>query len=276
MCLSCEEHVVQKLWYLDPKAHLSKGLLQDAVDKFMYEVVVLPGLRSLAKRQPYGLERWSGIQKSLWDWITKSLHSFQVLPDAESAFKVVDLANEIGLSTCACAEVLDPEHPKIFRCIGLNNAARITFKDLPQPFEYLTKEKAKETIVHWREKGCYQTVGWRLGPNVTWLCNCDQACGCHRAPELEWGQIPSFFVNALVSPKDCDGCGICAMWCHREGALSFDKNGTVEIDQGLCRGCGLCIEHCPKKVLGFVPREVYYDVTSLRKVRLPDTGVLPL
>ena len=276
MRLSCEEHVVQKLWYLYPQAHYPSGFLQDAADKFMYQAVVLPGLKSIVKRQPYGAERWSGVQKSLWDWITKELHSFQVLPDLESAFKVIDLSNEIGLSTCGCAEILEPERPEMFRCIGLNNAARITFRDPPQPFEHLSKERAREITSEWRAKGCYQTVGWRLGPNVTWLCNCDQACGCHRTPELEWGQIPSFFVNSLLDAAACDGCGLCADWCHRDGALSFGEDGRVRVDQALCKGCGLCIEHCPNHALGFVPREVYYDVPTLKKVRLPGRGVMVL
>ena len=202
------------------------------------------------------------MQKSLWDWITKSLHSFQVLPDLESAFKVIDLSNEIGLSTCGCAEILEPERPELFRCIGLNNAARITFLDPPQPFEHLSKERAKEITAEWREKGCYQTVGWRLGPNVTWLCNCDQVCGCHRTPELEWGQIPSFFVNSLLEAAACDGCGLCADWCHREGALRFGEDGRVRVDQALCKGCGLCMEHCLKQALIFVPRPVAGDANS--------------
>ncbi|NPV87777.1 MAG: 4Fe-4S binding protein [Anaerolineae bacterium] len=274
MCRSCGEHVAQNLWYLQPANHVSSGVIQDFVDRIMYNGIVVPGLKSISKRQRYGTQRWSGVQLALWNWITKSLHSFQVLPDAESAFKAIDLSNELGLSVCSCAAHLDSSHPQIFRCIGMNNAAKITFKDKSQPFEPLTKQQAKEVVAEWRAKGCYQTIGWRMGPNVTWLCNCDQWCGCHWSPELEWGQIPSFFVARVDFPEKCQGCRECTTWCHRQGALTYNADGVVQIDGALCKGCGLCIEHCPNGVLGYAPRQEYYDVPTLRKMRLPDQGVL--
>ena len=90
------------------------------------------------------------------------------------------------------------------------------------------------------------------------------------------GQIPSFFVNSLLDAATCDGCGLCADWCHRDGALSFGEDSRVRLDQALCKGCGLCLEHCPNHALGFVPRQEYYDVPTLKKVRLPDSGVMVL
>jgi NAD-dependent dihydropyrimidine dehydrogenase PreA subunit len=269
MCLSCEEHVVQRLWYLEEQSHISSGMLTDAIDRIMYPGIVLPGLRSIKKRQPYSTEHWAGVSRILMDWIAKSIHGFQVLPDLESTFKVIDLSNEIGLSICTCRKILSPDQPEAWKCIGLNNAARITFKHDAQPFRVITKEEAKQLVAERREAGCFQSVGWRLGPNVTWVCNCDEYCGCHRTPEIEWGMIPSFFVSDLVKPESCDGCQVCTQSCHR-GAIGFDTNGWAVIDAALCLGCGQCVEHCPNQALALVPRKVYFDVVTRRRVELPD------
>jgi len=243
------------------------------VDRIMYSGIIRPGLQSIKKRQPYGTERWTGVTRALWDAITRSLHGFQVLPDLDSALAVVDKANEVVLSTCACREVLSPDQPQAWKCIGLNMAAKVTMNHEAQPWRAISKVEAKEIIAEQRQQGCFQSVGWRLGPQVNWLCNCDQHCGAHRAPELEWGLIPSFFVSHLVKPDSCDSCRECAEWCLRPGALSFASDGRVRIEEALCRGCGLCIEHCPTGALGYAPRRVIYDVAAGKKVVLPTEAV---
>lgn len=266
MCLYCGEHM-GKLWYFEPDA---SGPLVNLVDRAMYQRIVLPGLRTMSKRQPYGTERWTGVTRALWDLITSRLHGFQVVPDLDTAFAVIDKAHEVVLSICSCWKVLYPGEPEVWRCIGLNNAAKVTVQDNAQPWRPLTKDQAKTMIAEQRALGCFQTVGWRLGAHANWFCNCDQHCGAHRAPELEWGLLPSFFASSLVKAKACDGCRECARWCLRPGALTFDsKSGLAQIDQALCRGCGLCIEHCPTGALGYVPRRVIFDIARGRKVELP-------
>ncbi len=268
MCLHCEEHV-GKIWYLQGQSHTHSNWLTDLVDQAMYQKIVLPGLQSVASRQPYGSERWTGVTRALWDWVTKRLHGFQVLPDLDSAVAVISKANEIGLSICSCRKILAPDQPEAWKCIGLNSAAKITFRQSSQPFRAITKQQAMDILAEQRQKGCMLTVGWRLGAYVNWLCACDQWCGAHRAPELEWGLVPSFLVSHLVKPESCDGCQVCKEWCLRPGALAFDGNGQAVIDEALCRGCGLCIEHCPTGALGYVPRRVIFDIATGRKMELP-------
>ena len=87
--------------------------------------------------------------------------------------------------------------------------------------------------------------------------------------------IPSFVVASLVKPGACSGCQECARWCSRAGALTFAADGQVVINESLCRGCGMCIEHCPTKALGFVPRQVFYDVLT-KTVRPLGKGTINL
>lgn len=274
MCLSCGEHVWQNLWYLDPEKHtLDHAWWQEPFERRIYSGIVA-GLKMVAKKQPYGVtDRWTGVNRALWNWFSRTLRGFQVLPDLDSAIKVVDLANELALTRCSCRMYLAPEQPVAWKCIGLNYSAHVVTTHQTVPFQPISKDEAKELIAGERKQGSFVTVGWGYNGKVSWICNCDQFCGAHRTVECPWAMIPSFFVSRLLKPEACDGCPICAEWCTRPGAIVFGADGRPIIQEALCRGCGQCIEHCPKHALGFVPREVYYDVPTRSVKRLPQEAL---
>lgn len=273
MCYSCGEHVTQQLWYLEPEKHrtLRKGFLPKIIERYMNEMVE-GGLKKVASKQPYGADRWTGISRSLWDWFAKSIHGFQVVPDLESTLRVIDMANEVSLSPCHCREMLNPDQDNPWKCLGLNYSAKIAYQRTPQRTRLISKGEAKDIIASQREEKCFQSVGWMFDANVSWICNCDEFCASHRTVELEWALIPSFFVSHLIKPEACDGCQICTQVCHCQGAVKFNEEGTFLSDEDhetLCRGCGLCVEHCPTGALGLVPRRTYWDVSTKRKTTLP-------
>ncbi len=277
MCLTCGAHVTERLWYLESEKHRirSLGLLRDLVGQNI-DSLVLAGLHIIRKKQPYGPDRLNSISRSLLDWFALTVHGTQVLPDLDSALQVIERANELALIPCPCRRVLAPELPPAWKCIGLNLAARVYFRHQAQnPVRAISKEEAREIVATWRGQGAMQSAGWLWDANVIWLCNCDQYCGSHRAYELTWGMVPSFVVSHLLRPEQCQGCQECARWCLRPGALSFGPDGRVIVDEALCRGCGLCIEHCPNSALGFVPRKTFYDVLT-RTIRPLPAGAVTL
>jgi len=263
MCLTCGQHVTERLWYLEPEKHRlqSLGLLQDVFNRHLPPIVDA-GLWVIGHKQPYGKRhQLNGVSRQLFNWLTQTVHGVQVLPDQASAFKVIDLANELALMPCPCRQIIAPHLPPAWKCLGLNLAAKIYFRrETPEPVRAIGKEEAKTLVAEWRAQGAYQSVGWLWNANVVWVCNCDQYCASHRLYEVEWATVPSFVVAHLARPEACQGCQACARWCLRPGALSFDADGRAAIDEALCRGCGLCVEHCPHGALGFAPRRVFYDV----------------
>ena len=54
----------------------------------------------------------------------------------------------------------------------------------------------------------------------------------------------------LVCSAGCMGCSVCAKLC-KNGAIKMENNLPV-IDHSLCIKCGLCIEKCPVKALGYL------------------------
>lgn len=57
-----------------------------------------------------------------------------------------------------------------------------------------------------------------------------------------------------LNPKVCKGCGICVNLCPK-GVLALDDTGKITIkDESLCIQCRICEDHCPDYVI-YVRRE---------------------
>ncbi len=264
MCTTCGLHNAEGIWYLDEERHRirSLGRFRDAVANKLNPLITV-GLKLVRRKQPdYQNSRMGFVSRGVLDWFAKTLHGMQFLPDSDSAFQVIDMANELALVPCLCRQAMDPEDAPVYRCIAMNIASKIYFRpEMKVDARPLEKEQAKQLVADWRAKGAWQSVGWLWDANVIWVCNCDEHCVAYRAPEVVWGGIPSFVVSTLAQPSACNACGECADWCkHR--ALSFDEQGIVAVDPASCKGCGLCIENCPTDALAFAPRETTYDIAT--------------
>lgn len=67
--------------------------------------------------------------------------------------------------------------------------------------------------------------------------------------------------KAVVDPKKCVDCGICAEACPVEAISSGKEKTTVTVDK--CLGCGICAAKCPQKAITLYlkeqPKEKYTD-----------------
>jgi Pyruvate/2-oxoacid:ferredoxin oxidoreductase delta subunit len=264
MCTTCGKHNAEGIWYLDEERHRirSLGRFRDSVSNKLNPLISV-GLKLVRRKQPdYRSSRMGFVSRAVLDWFAKTLHGMQFLPDSDSAFKVIDMANELALVPCLCRLAMDPDDPPVYRCIAMNIATRIYFRpEMKVDARPIGKEQAKQLVADWRGKGAWQSVGWLWDANVIWVCNCDEHCVAYRAPEVVWGGIPSFVVSTLAQPSACDGCRECASWCKHD-ALSFDDAEVPVVDSARCKGCGLCVEHCPTEALAFEPRCTYYDIAT--------------
>jgi ferredoxin len=275
MCTTCGKHNAEGIWYLEEEKHRirSLGRFRDAVANKLNPLITV-GLKLVRRKQPDYLGSSMGfVSRGVLDWFAKTLHGMQFLPDTDSSFQVIDMANELALVPCLCRRAMDPDEPPVYRCIAMNIAARIYFRpDMKVDAKPLSKAQAKQLVAEWRKKGAWQSVGWLWDANVIWVCNCDEHCVAYRAPEVVWGGIPSFVVSTLANPSACSGCRECGDWC-KHGALSFDENDIAVVDAASCKGCGLCIENCPTDALAFAPRQTYYDIRTKSIKNLGDQRV---
>lgn len=52
-------------------------------------------------------------------------------------------------------------------------------------------------------------------------------------------------IEIKINKKWCKGCGICIAFCPKK-VLGFDENGKVAmLDAENCIKCGLCEQRCP-------------------------------
>ena len=87
---------------------------------------------------------------------------------------------------------------------------------------------------------------------------------------LSQDQITLSAVTARVDPEKCASCLICVRSCAY-GVPRINEEGISEIDEALCRGCGVCAAECPAKAIEL---NWYEDNQILCKVESLLEGVL--
>jgi len=87
---------------------------------------------------------------------------------------------------------------------------------------------------------------------------------------LSQDQITLSGVTARVNPEKCASCLICVRACAY-GVPRINEEGVSEIDEALCRGCGVCTAECPAKAIEL---NWYEDNQILCKVESLLEGVL--
>ena len=54
--------------------------------------------------------------------------------------------------------------------------------------------------------------------------------------------------------KRCIKCGLCYIFCP-EGCIHQNDEGYFEADLYYCKGCGICAQECPTRVITMVEEE---------------------
>ncbi|MCW1296861.1 MAG: pyruvate synthase subunit PorD [Candidatus Parvarchaeota archaeon] len=58
----------------------------------------------------------------------------------------------------------------------------------------------------------------------------------------------------VIDKSKCTKCGICWVFCP-EGAIYRNEKGEFEINYDYCKGCLICAEECPIKVISITEEE---------------------
>lgn len=52
----------------------------------------------------------------------------------------------------------------------------------------------------------------------------------------------------VIREKCVNGCQICSIFCP-DVAIKKDEEGKALINYDYCKGCGICVEECPRKAI---------------------------
>jgi heterodisulfide reductase subunit A-like polyferredoxin len=78
---------------------------------------------------------------------------------------------------------------------------------------------------------------------------------------LSKDQIQSSGLTVQVNERICSGCGVCVEVCPYEARVINERSGKAEIIEVLCQGCGACATACPNGAtlqVGFTKTQVYH------------------
>ena len=74
-------------------------------------------------------------------------------------------------------------------------------------------------------------------------------------------QIQSSGLTVQINERICSGCGLCVEVCPYEARVINEQSGKAEIIEVLCQGCGACATACPNGAtlqIGFTKTQVYH------------------
>jgi heterodisulfide reductase subunit A-like polyferredoxin len=78
---------------------------------------------------------------------------------------------------------------------------------------------------------------------------------------LSKDQIQSSGLTVQVNERICSGCGVCVEVCPYKARVINEKSGKAEVIEVLCQGCGACATACPNGAtlqVGFTKTQVYH------------------
>jgi heterodisulfide reductase subunit A len=78
---------------------------------------------------------------------------------------------------------------------------------------------------------------------------------------LSKDQIQSSGLTVQINERICVGCGVCVEVCPFEARVINEQSGKAEIIEVLCQGCGACATACPNGAtlqIGFTKTQVYH------------------
>jgi Pyruvate/2-oxoacid:ferredoxin oxidoreductase delta subunit len=174
----------------------------------------------------------------------------------ESAIDIVNNAKAWAVGDCICrkqqALLGDPcEH-------AMNNC--MAFSKTPGAFDRssvvtaITREESLATLQRATESGLVHSVSNRL-EDISYICNCCTcACGILRGL-VDLGLANVVARSAFENKVDedlCTGCELCLDHCQFE-ALSMEEKFVV-VDEARCVGCGVCVLSCQDEALALVRR----------------------
>lgn len=64
-----------------------------------------------------------------------------------------------------------------------------------------------------------------------------------------------------LCPNGCIGLGSCAAFCPYDAIVVEDH--LARVDANKCRGCGVCVNHCPKHIIRMIPAKATHWVACL-------------
>lgn len=187
--------------------------------------------------------------------VGKSLDTKNVVYSYDEAATIINNADYIALSECACRVSLKKcDKPTdvclIFGYIGKYLVERGFAKEAGKDEALQALDRAEKAgLVH-------SSTNTKEGAGV--ICNCCSCCCTILRGRLELGYKNSFVPSRFAAYSDsstCTGCRICIDERCPAKAIELNESNTAVVDEDKCIGCGLCVSGCPSTAMRLIDRK---------------------
>lgn len=185
--------------------------------------------------------------------VRKSLNAQNQAHPYEEVAYLIKNASVIGLAKCACRESVNACQKPRDNCLIFDSPAKFL---IGRGFaREINKEEAMKVLDRAEESGLVHTSN-NSSDKANMICNCCPCC-CTVLRGRTQLELPNAFATssylARVTPKDCNGCGICIDERCPMKAIEM-RGDAVAVIESRCIGCGLCVTGCPTSALALVNR----------------------
>lgn len=189
------------------------------------------------------------------DWYGRTQHGGKIVTLQEACFWI-DKAETVILSTCYCRDTFKNCKEHLNSCIKFSDTDIFLKVENKDTTRKITKDQAKEILHQCSSKGFFHFLSWCSSPNLYSICNCCTCCCVPFRLFKEYEIASALKKGNLIACFDkinCTNCMLCIDYC-KFGGLRVLKNGSIEISQDNCFGCGMCEAACPNNSIKLVER----------------------
>ena len=180
--------------------------------------------------------------------IQKNIQTEAEVLSYEKVYQLIDNANVMGISHCACRELQQKcDSPRESCMIFVATCTYLVERGFGR---YLSKDEMKQKLIEYDGLGLVRQVN-NTADRLEFICHCCSCC-CEFLSALNDYNNPRAFTRSAFLPvrdvEKCAGCGICAdERCPVEAIEMIDKKPVLKIER--CIGCGLCSTGCPEDAI---------------------------
>ena len=173
-----------------------------------------------------------------------------LLHEAEA---LLDLAMHIYLMPCNCRSMMNKCTQSVYTCLRFENDRGVGWE--------ISKSRAKKIVSLANKKGLMQNgeVGITDDGSISGaICNCcTDCCYPHKLAEHRNAQNlwPLSRYVARYLKDRCIACGRCVKRCpfqaftSEKSRASKAQSKSIQFNENLCRGCGVCSTGCPEEAI---------------------------
>jgi len=222
----------------------------------------MDGWHSQAKHIPHPGLRAIPIEKTVDD--TRKFLPF------EDIVKVIDNYEFYSVSECACRTL--HKHDPDFEESPFPQEVCLHFNEFGRYFcanglgREITREETLEILKKAADAGLVHGISdVELGEEPGVICNCDLEYCVFFKPFHQLGfdmSVDKSNYLVEVAEGTCSACGLCVKRCPMDAVqLKFSTQATnkfrkaVEVDTDLCIGCGVCVHKCKTQAITLKRKE---------------------